>query len=55
MLEISSSKSLANDSKRFVFWVEFIALDLPSPDYLSFIICELFYRIKNFITCILKE
>ncbi|KAG5581318.1 hypothetical protein H5410_051945 [Solanum commersonii] len=30
MLEVSSSKPLASESKGFAFWVEFIALGLPS-------------------------
>ncbi|WMV27153.1 hypothetical protein MTR67_020538 [Solanum verrucosum] len=32
MLEVSSSKPLASESKGFLFWVELVAPDLPSAD-----------------------
>ncbi|WMV28934.1 hypothetical protein MTR67_022319 [Solanum verrucosum] len=38
MLEVSSSKPLANKSKGFAFWVELIAPGLPSASYLSYVI-----------------
>ncbi|WMV34768.1 hypothetical protein MTR67_028153 [Solanum verrucosum] len=37
MLEVSSSKPLASESKGFAFWVELIALGLPSAGYLSYV------------------
>ncbi|KAG5631949.1 hypothetical protein H5410_003666 [Solanum commersonii] len=37
MLEVSSSKPLASESKGFAFWVELIAPGLPSADYLSYV------------------
>ncbi|KAG5613800.1 hypothetical protein H5410_013624 [Solanum commersonii] len=36
MLKVSSSKSLASESKGFAFWVKLVAPDLPSADYLSY-------------------
>lgn len=43
MLEGSSSKSLASESKRFAFWVELVALSLPSANYLSTVVYELLH------------
>ncbi|WMV25834.1 hypothetical protein MTR67_019219 [Solanum verrucosum] len=37
MLEVSSSKPLASESKGFAFWVELVALGLPSAGYLSYV------------------
>ncbi|WMV07237.1 hypothetical protein MTR67_000622 [Solanum verrucosum] len=37
MLEVSSSKSLASESKGFAFWVELVAPGLPSAGYLSYV------------------
>ncbi|KAH0777901.1 hypothetical protein KY290_009312 [Solanum tuberosum] len=44
MLEVSSLKSLASESKMFAFWVELVTPGLPSVGYLSYVICELLYR-----------
>ena len=51
MLEVSSSKSLASESKGFAFWVEVIAPGLPSADYLSYVVCELLHRRGGFTLC----
>ncbi|WMV19385.1 hypothetical protein MTR67_012770 [Solanum verrucosum] len=48
MLEVSSSKPLASESKGFAFWVKLIAPDLPSADYLSYVVCELLHMSRNF-------
>ncbi|KAG5591076.1 hypothetical protein H5410_041590 [Solanum commersonii] len=40
MLEVSSSKPLASISKGFAFWVELVALGLPSAGYLSYVVCD---------------
>ncbi|KAG5580700.1 hypothetical protein H5410_051327 [Solanum commersonii] len=37
MLEVSSSKPLASESRGFSFWVELIAPGLPSAGYLSYV------------------
>ncbi|KAG5616544.1 hypothetical protein H5410_016368 [Solanum commersonii] len=37
MLEVSSSKPLASESKGFAFWVELVAPGLPSASYLSYV------------------
>ncbi|WMV27750.1 hypothetical protein MTR67_021135 [Solanum verrucosum] len=37
MLEVSSSKPLASESKGFAFWVELVAPGLPSAGYLSYV------------------
>ncbi|KAG5612471.1 hypothetical protein H5410_023752 [Solanum commersonii] len=37
MLEVSSSKPLASESKGFAFWVELVAWGLPSAGYLSYV------------------
>ncbi|KAL3337573.1 hypothetical protein AABB24_029953 [Solanum stoloniferum] len=50
MLEVSSSKPLACESKRFTFWVELVAPVLPSAGYLSCVVCELLHRSGGF-TC----
>uniref|UniRef100_M1BVV5 DUF7903 domain-containing protein n=1 Tax=Solanum tuberosum TaxID=4113 RepID=M1BVV5_SOLTU len=39
MLEVSSSKPLASESKGFAFWVELVAPGLPSVGYLSYVVC----------------
>uniref|UniRef100_A0A0V0GPY3 Putative ovule protein n=1 Tax=Solanum chacoense TaxID=4108 RepID=A0A0V0GPY3_SOLCH len=44
MLEVSSSKPLASKSKGFAFWVELVALGLPSASYLTCVVCELLHR-----------
>ena len=44
MLEVSSSKPLASESKRFAFWVELVTPGLPSAGYLSYVVCELLHR-----------
>ena len=44
MLEVSSSKPLASESKGFAFWVELVALGLLSAGYLSYVVCELLHR-----------
>ncbi|WMV32661.1 hypothetical protein MTR67_026046 [Solanum verrucosum] len=44
MLEVSSSKPLASESKGFAFWDELVTLSLPSAGYLSYVVCELLYR-----------
>uniref|UniRef100_M1A229 UDP-3-O-[3-hydroxymyristoyl] glucosamine N-acyltransferase n=1 Tax=Solanum tuberosum TaxID=4113 RepID=M1A229_SOLTU len=44
MLEVSSSKPLASESKGFAFWVELVAPGLPSAVYLSYVVCELLHR-----------
>ncbi|WMV39928.1 hypothetical protein MTR67_033313 [Solanum verrucosum] len=38
MLEVSSSKPLASESKGFAFWVELVAPGLPSAGYLSYVV-----------------
>ena len=43
MLEVSSSKPLASESKGFAFWVELVALTLPSVGYHSCVVCELLH------------
>uniref|UniRef100_A0A0V0HUR3 Putative ovule protein n=1 Tax=Solanum chacoense TaxID=4108 RepID=A0A0V0HUR3_SOLCH len=48
MLEVSSSKSLASESKGFAFWVELVAPGLPSAGYLSYVVCELLHRRRGF-------
>uniref|UniRef100_A0A0V0IBH0 Putative ovule protein n=1 Tax=Solanum chacoense TaxID=4108 RepID=A0A0V0IBH0_SOLCH len=54
MLEVSSSKPLASESKGFAFWVEIVALDLPSVGYLSYVVCELLHRSGGFTLCATK-
>ncbi|KAG5629260.1 hypothetical protein H5410_000977 [Solanum commersonii] len=44
MLEVSSSKPLSSESKRFAFWVKLVAPGLPSAGYLSYVVCELLHR-----------
>ncbi|KAG5625355.1 hypothetical protein H5410_010573 [Solanum commersonii] len=44
MLEVSSLKPPASESKGFAFWVELVAPDLPSVGYLSYVVCELLHR-----------
>ncbi|KAH0716877.1 hypothetical protein KY290_013450 [Solanum tuberosum] len=44
MLEVSSSKPLASESKGFAFWVELVAQGLPSAGYLSYVVCKLLHR-----------
>ncbi|KAH0646965.1 hypothetical protein KY284_034849 [Solanum tuberosum] len=51
MLEVSSSKLLASESKRFVFWVKLVAPGLPSVGYLSYVVCELLHRSRCFTLC----
>ncbi|KAH0707834.1 hypothetical protein KY289_012910 [Solanum tuberosum] len=51
MLEVSSSKPLASESKGFAFWVELVALGLPSVGYLSYVVCELLHRSEGFTLC----
>ncbi|KAG5575204.1 hypothetical protein H5410_055338 [Solanum commersonii] len=51
MLEVSSSKPLANESKGFALWVELVAPGLPSAGYLSYVVCELLYRSGGFTLC----
>ncbi|WMV21253.1 hypothetical protein MTR67_014638 [Solanum verrucosum] len=41
MLEVSSSKPLASESKGFAFWVELVAPGLPSASYLSYVVLGL--------------
>ncbi|WMV31567.1 hypothetical protein MTR67_024952, partial [Solanum verrucosum] len=41
MLEVSSSKPLASESKGFAFWVELVAPGLPSAGYLSYVVGQL--------------
>ncbi|WMV36770.1 hypothetical protein MTR67_030155 [Solanum verrucosum] len=48
MLEVSSSKSLASESKGFAFWVELFAPGFSSAGYLSYVVCELLHRIGVF-------
>ena len=48
MLEVSSSKPLANESKGFAFWVELVVPSLPSAGYLSYVVCELLHRSGGF-------
>ncbi|WMV47260.1 hypothetical protein MTR67_040645 [Solanum verrucosum] len=48
MLEVSSSKPLASESKGFAFWVELVAPGLPSAGYLSYVVCELLHRSGGF-------
>ncbi|WMV47094.1 hypothetical protein MTR67_040479, partial [Solanum verrucosum] len=51
MLEVSSSKPLASESKGFAFWVELVAPGLPSAGYLSYVVCELLHRSGGFTLC----
>ncbi|KAH0731631.1 hypothetical protein KY289_002819 [Solanum tuberosum] len=51
MLEVSSSKPLASESKGFAFWVELVAPGLPSAGYLSYVVCELLHRRRGFTLC----
>uniref|UniRef100_A0A0V0H973 Putative ovule protein n=1 Tax=Solanum chacoense TaxID=4108 RepID=A0A0V0H973_SOLCH len=51
MLEVSSSKPLASESKGFAFWVELVAPGLPSTGYLSYLVCELLHRSGGFTLC----
>ena len=44
MLEVSSSKPLASESKGFVFWVELVAPGLLSAEYLSYVVCKLLHK-----------
>ncbi|WMV41697.1 hypothetical protein MTR67_035082 [Solanum verrucosum] len=44
MLEVSSLKPLAGESKGFAFWVELVAPGLPSAGYLSYVACKLLHR-----------
>ncbi|KAG5578046.1 hypothetical protein H5410_058180 [Solanum commersonii] len=44
MLEASSSKPLASESKGFAFWVELVAPGLPTAGYFSRVVCELLHR-----------
>uniref|UniRef100_A0A0V0HDB1 Putative ovule protein n=1 Tax=Solanum chacoense TaxID=4108 RepID=A0A0V0HDB1_SOLCH len=50
MLEVSSSKPLASESKGFAFWVELVAPGLLSAGYLSSY-CELLHRSGGFTLC----
>ena len=47
MLEVSSSKPLASESKGFAFWVELVVLGLASAGYLSYVVCKLLHRSKT--------
>ncbi|KAH0638615.1 hypothetical protein KY285_035201 [Solanum tuberosum] len=51
MLEVSSSKPVASESKGFAFWVELVAPGLPSAGYLSYVVCELLHRSGGFTLC----
>ncbi|KAH0784622.1 hypothetical protein KY290_004220 [Solanum tuberosum] len=51
MLEVSSSKPLASESKGFAFWVELVMPGLPSAGYLSYVVCELLHRSGGFTLC----
>lgn len=44
MLELSSLKFFANENKRFIFWIEFVRLNLPSANYLFCVIYKLLNR-----------
>ncbi|WMV15351.1 hypothetical protein MTR67_008736 [Solanum verrucosum] len=54
MLEVSSSKPLANESKGFAFWVERVVPGLPSVGYLACVVCELLHRSEDFTLCTSK-
>ncbi|WMV42143.1 hypothetical protein MTR67_035528 [Solanum verrucosum] len=41
MLEVSSSKPLASESKGFAFWVKLVAPGLPSAGYVSYVVCDI--------------
>ena len=47
VLEVSSSKPLASESKGFAFWVELVVPGLPSADYLSNVVCELLHKSRG--------
>ena len=51
MLEVSSSKPLASESKGFGLWVELVAPGLPGTGYLSYVICKLLHRSEGFTLC----
>ncbi|WMV48314.1 hypothetical protein MTR67_041699 [Solanum verrucosum] len=55
MLEVSSLKPLASESKGFAFWVELVALGLPSVGYLFYVVCELLHRSMGFTLCAPKS
>ncbi|WMV31780.1 hypothetical protein MTR67_025165 [Solanum verrucosum] len=46
MLEVSSSKPLASESKGFAFWVELVAPGLPGAGYLSYVVPPGDYRLS---------
>lgn len=48
MLEVSSSKPLANESKGFIFCVELVTPSLPSVAYLSCVVCTLLHKSEDF-------
>ena len=54
MLEVSSLKPLASESKVFAFWVELVAPGLPSAGCLSCVVCELLHRSKSYTPCVPK-